>query len=175
MGWSFPQSPCRGQSIPPVALRELLQAEKAFYPPAAPPRDSPRLLPLGVTMPQHPPTRWDAAACILPACQGRGVAWGEAAWSSAASSQHKISPSPPRWCCSGTEKPLNKAAPNPSEVPLPAGARQELCLSTKSLKPSPNLLISVSTTSLFSVTFPLTHRGCRLPDNSLASLSAGAF
>lgn len=72
-------------------------------------------------------------------------------------------------------KALNKVPYNPSEVPLPIHAPRELCLSTKSLKPSPNHLISISTTSLFSVTFPLTYGICRLPDNTLASLSERIF
>lgn len=52
--------------------------------------------------------------------------------------------------------PLNKAPCNPSEVLLPIHAPQELCLSTKSLKPSPDHLISISSTSLSSVTFLFT-------------------
>lgn len=64
---------------------------------------------------------------------------------------------------------------NPSEVPLPIHAPRELCLSTKSPKPSPNHLISISTTSFFSVTFPLTYGICRLPDNNLTSLSERVF
>lgn len=68
------------------------------------------------------------------------------------------------------QSPLNKAPCNPSEVLLPIHAPQELCLSTKSLKPSPNHLISISSTSLSSVTFLLTTVSA---DNSLTSLSAG--
>lgn len=144
---------------------ELLEAERAFYPPPPP---MAALLPPGFA-------RCEAAAS-LPA---RGRAFGAGrdttrAGISAASSQRKISPTLPCWRLQAG-KPLNKAPSNPSEVLLPIRAQRELCLSTKSLKPSPNHLICISTTSLFPVTFPLAHGICGLPDNSLTSLSARVF
>lgn len=105
----------------------------------------------------HPQT-----PCSSPACRECAHRlWRErtrraTVWSSAASSPCKISLSLPCWSLQQHRAPLNKAPCNPSEVLLPIHAPQELCLSTKSLKPSPNHLISISATSLSSVTFLLT-------------------
>lgn len=105
----------------------------------------------------EPPTRTLLLPCLLGCAHRRGrTEPGVPLRSSAASSPCKISLSLPCWCLQQHGAPLNKAPCNPSEVLLPIHAPQELCLSTKSLKPSPNHLISISSTSLSSVTFLLT-------------------
>lgn len=105
----------------------------------------------------HPQTPCSSPACRECARRLRRERTRRATvWSSAASSPCKISLSLPCWSLQQHGVPLNKAPCNPSEVLLPIHAPQELCLSTKSLKPSPNHLISISATSLSSVTFLLT-------------------
>lgn len=110
---------------------------------------------------------------LCPRCSPRPRE-GHGTGGTACSSAPPPSAAFPGSCCSGTES-SEEGSCNPSEVLLPIHAPRELCLSTKSLKPAPNHLISISATPLFAVTFPLTHSICSLPDNSLASLSARVF
>jgi len=161
-----PQRPRRGKSIPPGA-------ERAFHPPHA---SHGHASARGMC---RAPADTMPGSCLHPARTTASFRGGqgssEAHHHPELGSRLSARDLPVASLPAPAGKPPSKAPCNPAEVLLPIHALQELCLSAESLKPSPNHLISLSTSSLCAGTFPLTCSICRLPDNSLASLSARVF